>query len=210
MQDMAPQRMRDYYDSGETKPIDFRIRQLTNLQQLVIKNETAIAAALHQDLHKSEEEAYVTETGLLLAEIKHLLSRIRKWSAPVSVKTTLANQPSSSKVYRDPLGVILIIAPWNYPFQLVMIPLAAAIAAGNCVVVKPSELAPATADLIEKMIGEIFHPDYVRVIKGPGDKLIPPLLESFRFDHIFYTGSTNVGREIYKMAAEKLIPVTLE
>jgi aldehyde dehydrogenase (NAD+) len=210
MQDPLLTPLREYYDSGATKPIDFRIRQLKALKQLVIKSEASIADALQKDLHKSQEEAYATETGLLLAEISHALSHLRKWMAPVSVKTSFANIPSSSKIYRDPLGVVFIIAPWNYPFQLVMIPLIAAIAAGNCVVVKPSEMAPATADLIEKMITEIFPANYVLVVKGPGDKVIPPMLDSFRFDHIFYTGSTFVGRQIYKLAADKLVPVTLE
>jgi aldehyde dehydrogenase (NAD+) len=210
MQDILLAPLREYYNSGATKPIDFRIRQLKVLKKLIIKSEASIAEALHKDLHKSQEEAYATETGLCLAEISHLLSHLRKWAAPVSVKTSFANIPSSSKVYRDPLGVVLIIAPWNYPFQLIMIPLMAAIAAGNCVVVKPSEMAPATAGLIEKMIVEIFPDNYIRVVNGSGDKVIPPMLESFRFDHIFYTGSTFVGRQIYKLAAEKLVPVTLE
>ncbi|HTE27623.1 aldehyde dehydrogenase family protein [Flavitalea sp.] len=210
MQTISLTPMREYYDSGATRSIEFRIKQLNALKQLVIQNEAAIAEALYKDLHKSEEEAYATETGLFLAETKHLLSRLRKWARPASVKTTFANIPSSSKVYRDPLGVVLIIAPWNYPFQLIMIPLMAAIAAGNCAVLKPSEMAPATASLIEKMIAGIFPDNYIRVINGPGDQVIPPMLESFRFDHIFYTGSTFVGRQIYKLAADKLVPVTLE
>src|SRR5918993_4524248 len=152
--------MREYFDSGETKPLSFRIAQVRALRQLVSGNEAAIAEALKKDLGKSQEEAYATETGLFLSETNFLLSHIHKWAAPLSVKTSFANFPSSSKVYRDPLGVVLIIAPWNYPFQLIMIPLMAAIAAGNCVVVKPSEMAPATAQLIEKMIGSIFPAKY--------------------------------------------------
>jgi aldehyde dehydrogenase (NAD+) len=202
--------IREYYDSGATRSIEFRIKQLNALKQLVIQNEAAITEALFKDLHKSQEEAYATETGLFLAETKHVLSHLRKWTRPASVKTTLANIPSSSKIYRDPLGVVLIIAPWNYPFQLIMIPLMAAIAAGNCAVIKPSEMAPATANLIEKMIAGIFPDNYIRVINGPGEQVIPPMLDSFRFDHIFYTGSTFVGRQIYKLAADKLVPVTLE
>ncbi|MHA4843218.1 aldehyde dehydrogenase family protein [Flavitalea antarctica] len=210
MPDKSLTPLREYFDSGATKSIDFRISQLKMLKQLVINSEALIAAALEKDLHKSQEEAYATETGLLLAEINYFLSHLRKWAAPVSAKTTFANIPSSSKIYRDPLGVVLIIAPWNYPFQLIMIPMVGAIAAGNCVVVKPSEMAAATADLIEQMLTGIFPENYVRVVKGPGDEVIPPMLDSFRFDHIFYTGSTFVGRQIYKMAADKLVPVTLE
>jgi aldehyde dehydrogenase (NAD+) len=129
---------------------------------------------------------------------------------PESTPTNLLNLPSSSKLYKDPLGVVLIIAPWNYPFQLMINPLIGAIAAGNCVVLKPSEFAPATSRLISKMISEIFDPQYVKVVEGDGAEVIPVMMDGFRFDHVFYTGSIPVGRSIYKMAADKLIPVTLE
>jgi aldehyde dehydrogenase (NAD+) len=202
--------LRDFYNSGATRSFAFRKEQLLKLKRLIASNESEIAAALKQDLGKSEEEAYATETGLLLSEISYALSNLSKWMSPVSVKTTLANFPSSSKIYRDPLGVVLVIGTWNYPFQLVMMPALAAIAAGNCVVVKPSEMAPVTAGLIEKLIVENFADNYIRVVQGPGEEVIPPMINSFRFDHIFYTGSTTVGRRIYELAASQLIPVTLE
>jgi len=186
------------------------MKQLVALKGAIVRYEPAIAEALKQDLHKSEEEAYATETGLLLMEISHTLKNLKKWAKPVSAKTSLANLPSSSKIYRDPLGIVLIIGTWNYPFQLVMIPAMAAIAAGNCVVIKPSEHAPATAALVEKIVSEVFRRDFVHVVQGAGEKVIPAMMNSFRFDHIFYTGSIAVGREIYKLAADRLIPVTLE
>jgi aldehyde dehydrogenase (NAD+) len=190
--------------------MEFRKKNLVALRDAVIRYQPEIAAALKKDLHKSEEEAYASETGLFLIEINHTLRNLATWSAPISAKTSFVNIPSTSKIYRDALGVVLVIAPWNYPFQLVMVPAMAAIAAGNCVVIKPSEFAPATAALIQTMISEIFSPEHVMVVQGPGEKLIPPMIKSFRFDHIFYTGSVAVGREIYKLAAEQLIPVTLE
>src|ERR1700752_2394129 len=112
---------------------------------------------------------------------------------PQSAKTDLVNLPSLSKIYRDPLGVVLIIAPWNYPLQLLLIPLVGAVAGGNCVVLKPSELSSATASIIEKIIGETFSPEYIKVIQGDGAVTIPPMMENFRFDHVFYTGSIPVG-----------------
>ena len=129
---------------------------------------------------------------------------------PRRVRTNVLNLPASSVIYRDPLGVILVIAPWNYPFQLSLVPLAAAIAAGNTVVLKPSELAPATAALLERLLTENFPKELIHVVQGDGATVIPAMLREFRFDHIFFTGSVAVGRSIYKMAAETLTPVTLE
>jgi aldehyde dehydrogenase (NAD+) len=183
---------------------------LKKLRNIVNKYEVAIAEALYNDLKKSPEESYATERGLLLSEINITLKNLRHWMHPKTVGTDLANFGSASKIYRDPLGVVLIISPWNYPFQLLMIPLVGAIAGGNCAVLKPSELAPATAAVTEKMIAEIFPPDYVKVVQGDGSEIVPAMMNNFRFDHVFYTGSTVIGKSIYKMAAEQLVPVTLE
>ena len=210
MADSSLTALRSFYNTGETRSIQFRRKQLMMLKEFVISNEDKIAAALYKDLHKSREEAYASETGIFLMELNHTLANFGKWSSPVAAKTSFLNFPSSSKIYREPLGVVLIIGPWNYPFQLIMIPLMAAIAAGNCVVVKPSEVAVATAALIEKMLTELFPENFVRTLQGAGEDVIPPAINSFRFDHIFYTGSSLVGKEIYKMAASQLIPVTLE
>lgn len=127
--------------------------------------------------------------------------------APEIVGTNLLNLPSSSRILREPLGVVLIIAPWNYPFQLLINPLVGAIAAGNCVVMKPSEFAPATAAVMKKMIESVFPEEYIFYAEGDGAVVIPGMMKDFRFDHIFYTGSTTVGRIIYKMAADNLVPL---
>jgi aldehyde dehydrogenase (NAD+) len=202
--------MRAFFDTGETRSLSFRKQQLVALRNAILSNEAAIIAALQKDLHKSTEEGYSTEIGLLLSELRHTLKNIRSWSAPVKAKTTLANLPSTSRIYRDPLGVVLVIAPWNYPFQLALMPMMAAIAAGNCVVMKPSEKAPATSALIAAMMAATFPPNYVLVAEGAGEHVIPEMIKAFRFDHIFYTGNIPVGKIIYKLAAEQLVPVTLE
>ncbi len=207
---MQLQKLRQFYDSGATRGYEFRIQQLKKLREIIITNETAITDALYRDLHKSREEAYATEIGLFLAEINHTINKLRKWMAPVKTKTTLANLPSKSMVLRDPLGVVLVIAPWNYPFQLVAVPLMAAMAAGNCVVIKPSELTPATAELITRLITDNFPSEYISVATGDGEKVIPQMMNEFRFDHLFFTGSPGVGKALYQLAAKQLIPVTLE
>lgn len=202
--------LRNYYNSHATKSYEFRKQQLKKLKNAILKYEKEIEAALYTDLKKNIEETYATETGLVLAEINVALKNLRSWMMPESVGTNLVNLPSGSKIYREPLGVVLIIAPWNYPLQLMLIPLAGAIAGGNCAVLKPSEFSPATSLLIQKMITEIFMEDYVNVVMGDGAEVVPAMMKGFRFDHVFYTGSISVGKIIYQMAAEKLVPVTLE
>ncbi|MEJ7737876.1 MAG: aldehyde dehydrogenase [Chitinophagaceae bacterium] len=202
--------MRYYFESGGTRPYSFRKQQLLALKQAVLKHEAEINAALYADLGKSPEESYVTETGLFLTEINTCLANLKSWMRPRSASTNLVNLPSTSKIYRDPLGVVLIIAPWNYPLQLLLIPLIGAIAGGNAAVLKPSELAPATAAVAEKIITACFPPQYITVIQGDGAVVIPEMMRSFRFDHVFYTGSIAVGRSIYQLAAADLVPVTLE
>lgn len=204
------QTLRTFYESGATRSYAFRKQQLLLFKQTIIKYEQQIYEALYQDLKKSPEESYATENGLLLAEINVILKHLKQWMSPESTGINLVNLPSTGKLYPDPLGVVLIISPWNYPFQLSLIPFVGAIAAGNCVVLKPSELAPATAAIIEKIISETFSEEYVKVIQGDGATVIPGMMQAFRFDHIFYTGSIPVGRSIYQSAAKDLIPVTLE
>jgi len=202
--------IRNYFFSGATKSYSFRKQQLRALKQAVIKYEKEISDALFADLKKSVEETYATETGLLIAEINSALKNLHSWMQPQTASTNLVNLPSSCKIYREPLGVVLIIAPWNYPFQLALIPLVGAIAAGNCVVLKPSELSPFTTAIIEKIIKEIFSAEYVYVVQGDGAEVIPAMMNGFRFDHVFFTGSIPVGKIIYQLAAKDLIPVTLE
>jgi aldehyde dehydrogenase (NAD+) len=208
MYDLRP--LRQFFDSGGTRPYEWRRQQLLSLRQMILDHEEEIYAGLHKDLGKSPEEAYGSEVGLVLSEISHTLKRLRQWMRPRRVGTNLVNWPSSSTIYRDPLGVVLVIAPWNYPLQLSLLPVAAALAGGNAIVLKPSELAPATATLIEKMVTATFPRECITVVQGDGATVVPALISSFRFDHIFFTGSVAVGRSVYQLAAQQLIPVTLE
>jgi len=204
------QKMRQYFNTGATKSYTFRKQQLLTLKKAVADNEQEIYDALYKDLHKSKEESWVTENGFFMAELKDTLANLKYWMEPEAVATNLLNLPSSSKIIREPLGVVLIISPWNYPFQLLFTPLMGAIAAGNCVVLKPSEFAPATAVIMQKIVAACFPPEQVLYVSGDGATVIPEMMINFTFDHVFYTGSTVVGKIIYKMAAEKLTPVTLE
>jgi aldehyde dehydrogenase (NAD+) len=200
----------DYFHSGAILSCQYRKQQLKLFKNVLLKYQKEIEAALYADLKKSPEEAWATETGLLMQEINYALKNLHNWMKPVKPGTNLLNFPSASYIYPSPKGVVLIIGTWNFPLQLLLIPFVGAIAAGNCVVLKPSEHAPATAALIEKMIKEIFPEKYVSVVQGSGVEVIPSLMSSFRFDHIFYTGSTFVGKMIYQAAAKDLVPVTLE
>jgi len=202
--------MHSFFKSGETKGYEFRKKQLQNLKKAILDHEQDLYTALQVDLKKSPEEAWVTELGFVIAEINTALKNLREWMQPEKKGTTLVNFPSSSRVEKEPLGVVLIIGPWNYPFMLLIDPLVGAMAAGNCIVLKPSEAAPATAAIMQKIIEENFSLDYISYVQGEGQSVVPQLINDFSFDHIFYTGSTAVGKSIYKLAAEKLIPVTLE
>ena len=202
--------MRRYFDSGVTKPYAFRKQQLINLKKVIAKYETALHEALYTDLKKSPEECWVTETGFLTAEISSTLKNLSSWMEQESASTNLLNLPSKSYVITEPLGVVMIIGPWNYPLQLLFTPMVGAIAAGNCVVLKSSEFAPATGAVMKQIIEETFEKQYIQLVEGDGAVVIPEMMNNFTFDHIFYTGSTAVGKIIYKMAADRLVPVTLE
>ena len=202
--------LRQHFQSGATQPFEFRLLQLNRLKQLVLDNEQALYKALHADLKKTDEDAWATEVGFFLSELNYTIEHLKGWMQPKSVPTNLVNMPSSSFTIQEPLGVVCIIAPWNYPFQLLFTPLIGAIAGGNCAVLKPSEFAPATAAVMGRIITELFPENYITYIEGDGAQVLPPLLSENRFDHIFYTGSTMVGKIIYKLAAEHLVPVTLE
>ncbi|HYC39874.1 MAG TPA: aldehyde dehydrogenase [Chitinophagaceae bacterium] len=202
--------IRQFFDSGATRSFEFRRRQLRALRDSILKHEQDLYEALDADLKKNPEESWVTELGLVLSELRAAMRNLKRWMAPERTKTNLVNLPSRSWVIKEPLGVVLIVGPWNYPVQLLLNPLVGAIAAGNCVVLKPSEFAPATASVLKKIIEDVFPAEYIYFLEGDGSRVIPPMLEQFRFDHLFYTGTTTVGRLIYKMAADKLVPVTLE
>jgi len=183
---------------------------LQKLKNAILQHEQQLYNALYADLKKSPEESWVTELGMVIAELNFIKNYLRRWMEAEKVATNLLNLPSSSKIIREPLGVVLIIGPWNYPFQLLINPLLGAIAAGNCVVLKPSEFAPATSAVMKKLIEENFSSEYIHYAEGDGTVVVPQMMNDFSFDHVFYTGSTVVGKIIYKMAAEKLVPVTLE
>ncbi len=204
------QALRSYFNSGATQSYSFRKRQLQALRTVILRHEETLMQALYTDLKKNREEAWVTEIGFVLAEIRHTLNHLRSWMKPQRVSTNLLNFPSRSFIYKEPLGVVLVIGPWNYPLQLLFTPLIGAIAAGDCVVLKPSEFAPATAAAMKQIIEETFSSNYVLYVEGDGAEVVPAMMTSFRFDHVFYTGSTNVGKSIYEMAAKALVPVTLE
>jgi len=204
------QLMRDYYNSGVTRPYAFRREQLRRLRSAIYAHENELHHALFQDLGKSAEESWVTETGFLVSEMSHSLKHLKSWMRRQKVSTNLLNFPGKSYIYKEPLGVILIVAPWNYPLQLLLAPAVGAMAAGNVVVLKPSELAPATSAIIKKMMDSLFPKEYIWCVEGAGAEVIPPMMEQFRFDHIFYTGSISVGKKIYEAAARQLVPVTLE
>lgn len=201
-------KQRDYFASGATKSIKFRKEQLKKLKELIESNEDAIMEALHKDLHKHEFEAYTTEVGFVTVEIDKALSHLNKWMKPEKVNTPLFLQVASSHVHPEPYGTVLIIAPWNYPMQLMVAPLIGAIAAGNTAIVKPSEMAPHTSNLLARLINSSFDAHYIRVVEG-AVKETQLLLEE-KFDFIFFTGSTKVGKIIYQAAAKHLTPVALE
>jgi len=204
------EKMRQYFSSGATRQYSFRKEQLKKLKSSILNHEQGLYAALRADLNKSPEESWVTETGMVIAELNAAIKSLRNWMGTKRVSTNLLNMPSGSRIMKEPLGIVLIIGPWNYPFQLLINPLIGAIAAGNCVVLKPSEFAPATDAVMKKIIEEVFPKEYILYVQGDGAVVIPEMMNNFSFDHVFYTGSTAVGKIIYKMAAERLVPVTLE
>ncbi len=210
MENLPLQTMRAYFDTGISKSYDFRRQKLLILRKAILQYEKELHEALYADLKKSAEESWVTETGFVLSEISYTLKHLKTWMHREKVSTNLLNFPSRSYIYKEPLGIVLIISPWNYPLLLLFNPLIGAMAAGNCVVLKPSEFAPATAVVMKKIIEKNFSKDYILYAEGDGAEVVPAMMNDFRFDHVFYTGSTQVGKIIYEMAAKKLVPVTLE
>ncbi len=188
--------------------ITYRKERLKKLLSVLIRYENEIVSALHKDFKKCEFEAVLTETSYLISELKNTIKNIDKWAKPKWILPSLLNFPSSDYILSEPYGKVLIIAPWNYPFQLAFCPLIAAVSAGNQVVVKPSELTPNTSAIINTIVSEVFDKNHVQVIEG-GVEVAQQLL-SQRWDYIFFTGSVVVGKIVAKAAAEYLTPVTLE
>ncbi|MDN3653897.1 aldehyde dehydrogenase family protein [Thalassotalea ponticola] len=197
-----------YFQQGTTRNIAWRKQQLTQIKKLVNDNEQAIIAALKADLGKPSQEAWITEISYITNEVDHALSKLKSWLKPQKVHTPLLAQPGQSAIKAEPYGSVLIIGAWNYPFQLVFAPLVAVIAAGNCAVLKPSELAPNISALVAKLVPEYLDTEAIHVVEG-GVEQTSALLE-LAWDHIMYTGNGQVGRIVMTAAAKHLTPVTLE
>lgn len=206
MQVKAEQEM--FLRSGITLDVNFRIRQLKRLKEAIKAHDVLIYDALKKDLNKPVFESYVTELGSVYSEIDYMIKHVKDWAKPKRVPTSLAHFYSKSHIYQEPYGRVLIIAPWNFPIQLSFVPLVGAITAGNCVVLKPSELAPYTARVIQQIIESVFAREYVAVEQGDG-KVSQQLLKE-GIDYCFFTGSTQVGKAIMETASQTLTPVTLE
>jgi len=204
----AVQAQKAFFATGKTKAIQFRKKQLQRLKQAVNDYQETITDALFQDLGKPKFEGIVTEIAYCGEEIDYILQHLDRWAKAKPVRTPLNFFPAKSFIVPEPLGQVLIIGPWNYPFQLVIIPLLGAIAAGNCAIVKPSEMTPNTSKVVADLMGETFDPNYITVIEG--DKTVAQELLQQKFDHIFYTGGSAVGKMVMKAAADHLTPVTLE
>lgn len=207
MQDIVA-KQRQFFATKATLDLKFRIKYLKALQKAINAHEADIASALKSDLGKSYEEAFMCEIGLTLSELSYQLSHIKKWSKPKRRSTNLVNFGGKSYTVHDPYGVVLVMAPWNYPFMLSLDPLIGAIAAGNTCVLKPSAYAPATSQILADILTEVFPPEYVAVVQG-GREENAALLEQ-RFDYIFFTGGVSVGKLVMEKAAANLTPVTLE
>lgn len=201
-------KQREFFASGQTKDYDFRVAQLNKLSQLIKENEQLILDALNADLRKPAIEAFGSEILVILSEIKFILKHLKAWMKPKRVGTPINLFPSSSFIHSEPLGVVLIVAPWNYPFGLTIHPLIGAIAAGNCAILKPSEHTPQTSSVIAKIINSNFDPSFITAIEG-GIETNQALLAE-KFDHIFFTGGTAIGQIVMEAAAKHLTPVTLE
>ena len=201
-------KQRTFFYTHKTKAIHFRLAQLKKLEALLKSNEDLLCQAIYEDFKKSKFDTYVTELALLYQDLKEVKRNIRKWSKIKRVGTNMLNFPARSYIIPEPLGVCLVIGAWNYPYQLTLAPVIAAIAAGNTVVVKPSEMSPKTSALMAKLINENFDSGFLKVVEG-GVPETTALLEC-KYDKIFFTGSPQVGKIIYQAAAKNLTPVTLE
>lgn len=202
------ERQRRYFQSGATLPVEFRVEMLKRLREAVQSHEGEIAEALKADLGKGDFESYMCETGMVLSELSYMIRHTPRFAAKRRARTPLAQFAASSYQLPGPYGNTLIMSPWNYPFLLTIDPLAAAIAAGNTAVVKPSAYSPATSQVVRRMLESCFPPEYVAVVTG-GRRENAALLEQ-KFDFIFFTGSQSVGKEVLRRAAEHLTPTVLE
>ncbi len=199
---------RDYYQTGATRSLTSRRSALESLRQSIKRHEDQILEALATDLGKNRFEGYSSELFTVLEEINFIKSRLRRWARPRRVPTSIVSQPGKSRIIREPYGVVAVLSPWNYPVLLALSPLVGAIAAGNCVVIKPSEFSRASAGVIETVISSAFDPRHVRVVQGEAD--VAKGLIDAPPDFVFFTGGTEIGRKVYQSAAGNLTPVVLE
>lgn len=202
------QRQTTFFMKNRTKSLSKRLQLLEELRQVIKRRESEILRALYQDLNKAPFEGYATEVGLVLDELRYVIRHLKDWAKPKRVPTPMAHFWSRSTIYSEPYGVALIMAPWNYPFLLSMAPLIGAVAAGNCVILKPSDYSKHTSLLLKNIVEEVFEDEYVSVVLG-GREENQSLLEQ-RFDYIFFTGSTTVGKLVMESASRNLTPVSLE
>ena len=201
-------KQRDFFRTGNTKDVNFLLQQLKTLKQAILEYEPAIIQALKADLHKPAEETFTSEIVLILKEIDYAIKNLKPWTKPKKVAVPVQILPASARIHPEPLGIVLIIGPWNYPIQLILAPLVAAIAAGNCAILKPSEMTPHSSHLIYKMIEKHFESAYITVVEG-GVETSQQLLAE-KVDHMFFTCGTAVGKIVMEAAAKHLTPVTLE
>jgi aldehyde dehydrogenase (NAD+) len=201
-------KLQSKFAGGETRSLAWRVNQLRQIEKMVVDHEEDIEKALKDDLGKCQMEAFISEIGYIKAEVKHTLKHLKKWTKPRKVSTPMLAQPAKSYVKAEPLGTALIIGAWNYPFQLVVAPLIAAVAAGNCAILKPSELSENTSALLAKLVPQYLDNDAITVVEGGKDETTRLL--ALPFDYSFYTGGEAVGKIVMRAAAEHLTPVTLE
>ncbi|WP_426474461.1 aldehyde dehydrogenase [Chryseobacterium balustinum] len=197
-----------FFKTQQTKNIRFRKMYLEKLRDVILQNENLLYEAIYKDFGKSKFDTFTTEISFILNDIKYYLKNLKSLSKPKKVRTNLANQFGKSRIHSEPLGNILVIGAWNYPYQLSISPIVAALAAGNCCILKPSEIAENTMKVMAKIINENFPPEYLYAYEGGIDETTELL--KLKFDKIFFTGSTKVGNIVYKAAAENLTPVVLE
>lgn len=196
------------FETQKTKSYDFRLKQLIKLKEAIISNELKIQEALFKDLGKSYEESFLTEISVVLSDLDYTIKQLKKWMKPRRVKTPLMLFPAKSKIIKEPYGTVLIISPWNYPFQLTINPLIGAIAAGNTTILKPSPLSIHTTQIMKEIITKHFDDNYISCIEGDID--VANKLLDLKTDYIFFTGSSEAGKKIMEKASKHLIPVTLE
>ena len=198
---------RDFFNTNTTKSVEYRLQMLQRLKKIINANEEKILSALYNDLSKSKSEAYMSEVAMVYAELDEALKKVREWSRPQRARGTIGTFPAKNYVFSEPYGIVLIMSPWNYPFNLAIAPLIAAISAGNCAVIKCSKESKYTSNLIKEIINNTFDKKYIYCVDS--DIEYNDVIYQ-KYDYIFFTGSSRVGKIIMRAASENLTPVSLE